>query len=110
MSIAPHQDWVENRWRKMTLAEQLANVGAEFERAWSWRMRGQAELSANAADRMLELLALAIDDPRWRGPKLRELARLREALNEEWLSGRQELPKDLSNYFMVFTRWARAGN
>jgi len=92
----------------MTLAEQLANVGSEFERAWSWRTRGEQTLSANANERMLELMDLTIGDPRWRGAKLRELTRLREEVCAEWLNGANTVPKDLSNYFLAFAVAARA--
>lgn len=90
----------------MTLTEQLANVGSDFERAWSWRAKGQKQLAENATDRMLELLDLTITDPRWRGARLKELARLREAVCEEWLNG-TTMPKDLSKYFLNFAMWAR---
>jgi hypothetical protein len=104
-----HQNLADGRWQTMTLTEQLANVGSEFERAWSWRAKGQKQLAENATDRMLELLDLTITDPRWRGPKLRELTRLREAMCEEWFKGGNSAPKDLSKYFLNFAMWARGG-
>lgn len=103
-----HQDLAGGRWQTMTLAEQLANVGSEFERAWSWRGKGRTDLSESAFDRMSELLYLTIGDKRWRGSTLRELTRLREEINGEWLSRRKSVPKDLSNYFLNFAVWARA--
>ncbi len=104
-----HQNLASGQWQTMTLTEQLANVGSEFERAWSWRAKGNSQYAENATDRMLELLDLTIADPRWRGPKLRELTRLREAVNEEWLKGGDSVPKDLSKYFLNFAVWARGG-
>ena len=103
-----HQDLASGRWQTMTLTEQLANVGSEFERAWSWRMKDRNSLSENAFDRMSELLELTVSDPRWQGARLRELTRLREAIDEEWLSQRKSVPEDLSKYFMTFAVWARA--
>lgn len=103
-----HQDLANGQWRTMVLAEQLANVGSEFERAWSWRAKGNSQYAENALDRMLELLDLTITDPRWQGAKLKELLRLREAVCEEWLKGGDSAPKDLSKYFLNFAVWARA--
>ena len=97
-----HKNLANGRWQVMTLTEQLANVGSEFERAWSWRTKGESALSINANDRMLELMDLTINDLRWRGPKLRELTRLREEVCGEWLNGATSIPKDLSNYFLAF--------
>ncbi len=105
-----HQDLAGGRWYTLTLTEQLANVGSEFERAWSWRSKDENSLSENAFGRMSELLGLTISDPRWRGLRLRELARLRESINEEWLSDRKDAPKDLSDYFMTFAVWSRASH
>ena len=104
-----HQDLANGRWQVMTLTEQLANVGSEFERSWSWRAKGNAQYAENALDRMLELLDLTITDPRWQGPRLRELTRLREAVCEEWLGTTDVVPKDLSSYFLTFAVWARHG-
>lgn len=104
-----HQNLANGRWQTMSLVEQLANVGSDFERAWSWREKGNRQYAENALDRMLELLDLTITDPRWRGPKLRELTRLREAVCGEWLNGTTSAPEDLSKYFLNFAVWARGG-
>ena len=103
-----HQDLASGRWQTLSLTEQLANVGSEFERAWSWRGKGKGELAESAFDRMSELLYLTIENNRQQGPALRELTRLREELNNEWLSGRKDVPKDLSKYFLNFAVWAQA--
>lgn len=63
----------------MSLLEQLANTGSEVERALSWAAKGNAEYSARAFDRALELLDLTIADPKNR-KRLKEITRLREAL------------------------------
>ena len=104
-----HQDLAGGRWQTLTLTEQLANVGSEFERAWSWRGKGKEALAESAFDRMSELLYLTVESNKQQGPALRELTRLREELNNEWLSGHKDAPKDLSKYFLNFVIWARAG-
>ena len=79
MSGPQHRDLAAGRWRSFTLLEQLANTGSEVERALNWAAKGNAEYSALAVDRALELLGLTIADPKNRH-RLRELTRLREAL------------------------------
>ncbi len=82
MSSVPqvqHRELASGRWRSLPLIEQLANTGSEIERALNWAAKGNAEFSALAVDRALELLDLTIADPKHRH-RLRELTRLREAL------------------------------
>ena len=55
-----HQSLADGRWHKMTLAEQLGNVGSEYERALRWKQKGNAKYFDGAFARMLELLALEI--------------------------------------------------
>ena len=50
------------QWAELALVDQLANVGSEVERAI----------------RALELFDLTAADPRWRGPRRREILRARE--------------------------------
>jgi len=69
----------------MTLAEQLGNVGSEYSRARRWKEKGSAELFKKAFARFLELMDLTITDSRWRGPRRRELARVREEACLEFL-------------------------
>jgi len=65
-------------WSAMSLAEQLGNVGSEFERAVRWKQRGKAELAENAALRTLGQLDLTLTDDRHTGCRRREIARLRD--------------------------------
>ena len=77
-----HRELAAGRWFEMPLVEQMANVGSEIERTIAWRGRNPRN-SAAAFDRALELLDLTIADPRHRG-RLRELARVREALADHF--------------------------
>ncbi len=106
MSAKVHRNLADGRWQTMSLAEQLANVGSEFERVWSWRQKGNPQYSERAFDRMLELLDMTIADDRWRGAKRRELTRLREEICRE-VEESTELPRDLSDYFLAFALYAR---
>jgi len=78
MSSAQHQDLANGRWHTMSLAEQLGNVGSEYSRASQWKAKGQAALFQKAFDRLLELIDLTLADNRWRGPKRKEISRVRQ--------------------------------
>lgn len=104
-----HQSLAEGRWYTMTLAEQLGNVGSEYERALRWKQKGNAKYFDRAFARMLELLDLTIADPRWRNHRLKELCRLREFVCDELWNDVREYPdpRDLKNYFYFFAYTAR---
>jgi hypothetical protein len=108
MTAAPHHpDLAAGRWRRLSLAEQLANVGAEVGRMR--RRRAPAEQSA-AFERALELIDLTLADPRWRG-RLKEIARARELLCDAADGGRDygATLEDLDRYFLDFAVLARRG-
>lgn len=75
-----HQDQASGAWFRRSLPEQLANIGSEVERAITWKKKRDHKRFEKAFDRLLELIDLTLDDPRWKGPKRREVARLREEL------------------------------
>ena len=66
-----HQKLASGSWGKMSLAEQLANVGSEVERTISWKEKGNEEYSKKAFERALELLSLTKGS-------LRDLSQLKE--------------------------------
>lgn len=62
-----------------------------------------------ALDRALELLDLTLADPRWRGHRLREIARAREVVCD-YLVGDNECgstDENLDGYFLAFAIAAR---
>lgn len=65
-------------WSELSLAEQLGNVGSDFERAVKWKQRKNEKLAASAKARMLDQLDLTLSDNRHAGPRRREIARVRE--------------------------------
>jgi hypothetical protein len=94
----------------MSLAEQMGNVGSEYERARIWKQRGDTIRFEHAFARMLELLDLTIADPRWRNHRLKELTRTREVICEEFYGEPNPSPQspDLGNYFLYFGILARS--
>jgi hypothetical protein len=76
-----HGDGFSERWRALSLAEQLGNAGSEVSRALKWRSRNPA-IAQGALERALELIDLTLDDPRQVASvaRLREICRLRETM------------------------------
>jgi hypothetical protein len=97
------------RWPQLSLAEQMGNIGSEFDRVISWRKKNNPELAGNAFDRTLELLDLTIADPRWKRPRLKELARTRELVCDALIGENiyNTPPEFLSKYFYQFAVAAR---
>jgi hypothetical protein len=104
-----HRDLAAGRWGRLSLAEQLANVGSEVGRMLRWRGRDE-RLMSGAFDRALELLDLTLADPRWRG-RLREIARARELLCDAAAGGAEYGTRleELDRYFLAFAVAARQG-
>lgn len=97
-----HQNLDTDRWYKMSLAEQLANIGAEVGRSAKWQKRDEKTFDGAVA-RALELFDLTLEDPRWVKRSL-ELGRLKAVFCDGVLGG-QEYGTDLSdfeNYFYPF--------
>jgi hypothetical protein len=105
-----HPNLAAGRWFTMSIAEQLGNVGSEYERALSWKGRGDTVRFEHAFARLLELLDLTIADPRWRNHRLKELTRAREVICEEFCgeSNESSPSADLRNYFLYFGILARS--
>lgn len=93
-----HKDLADGRWYRLSLAQQLGNVGSEFYRA---------RKNESALPRFLELMDLTVADPRWAGRRRRELARVRERACEELRGGKDKAPS-LQAYFDQFALLARS--
>lgn len=61
----------------MPLAVQLANIGAEAERAISWKEKQQSEYANKSFERTMQMLELTIADSK-NLSRLKELTRLKE--------------------------------
>ena len=104
-----HAGLASGRWATLTLAEQLGNAGADVGRAIRARDDGDRGRFDAALDRALELLDLTLADPRWSGPRRREIARTREVVCD-FLVGDNlygSTPELLDGYFLAFAIAAR---
>jgi hypothetical protein len=105
-----HRELAGGKWWRLSLAEQLGNVGSEVGRAIRWSKSNPAR-AESALHRALELFDLTLDDPRHRGSvaRLREIARAREVV-ADFLAGPNEYRStgpSLQRYFDAFALAAR---
>ena len=81
-----HKRLSEGKWEKLSLIEQMANIGSEVSRAINWK--GKSEKDAKISfERALELIDLTIDDPKNLG-RLKEIVRVREIFTDWYLGTR----------------------
>jgi hypothetical protein len=96
------------RWFRLSLMEQMANIGSEVIRAIKWKNKGNEEYSKMAFERALELFDLTIQDPKNRH-RLREVTRARE-LFADYLAGEniyKSSGESWEKYFYAFNYAAR---
>jgi hypothetical protein len=108
-SVVFHPDAAQ-RWNTFTLAEQLGNVGSEVERTLRAHEANNVPRRDLALARALELFDLTATDPRWSGPRRREILRAREqfcgCIFEDDVS--PSSIAGLRRYFLAFAILARA--
>jgi len=98
-----HSHKLATEWGKLSLAEQLANIGSEVSRMIKWRDKDSA-IAERAFERMLELIDLTLQN-QTNGPRLREIARAREVLVQTWQSqvaADNPAWESLNRYFLQF--------
>lgn len=101
---------ISNQWFKMSLCEQMGNIGSEVFRALSFLEREDKVSLENSRLRVLGLLEMSLQDPRWiHGPKLREIARLHEVLVDSLFDQGiyKVTPEEWQDYFLPFAIKAR---
>lgn len=98
-----HKSLASGRWHKMSLSEQLANIGSEFNRALHWKDKNDKESEEKSFDRLLELIDLTISDRRWKN-RISEILRLREVICDFFMNQNSynTNPAVLENYFLLF--------
>lgn len=97
-----HKNLAAGGWFKLSLAEQMGNIGSEVWRA----VRAQGEDQErfwSPVWRALELFDLTLEDERWRGRR-KEIARAREVFCDAVYGGHlyKSSLKDLTRYFDQF--------
>ncbi len=99
-----HKGLAAGRWSTFSFIEQMANIGSEVERALNWKSKGNVDYCQRAFERALELIDLSLDAVK-DFARLKELARLREAL-VDYFWGTNEFasnPESWKKYFFCFT-------
>ncbi|PIQ85933.1 MAG: hypothetical protein COV74_07125 [Candidatus Omnitrophica bacterium CG11_big_fil_rev_8_21_14_0_20_45_26] len=94
------------RWQQLTLAEQMANIGSEVERALNWREKKNMPFSQRAFERALELIDLTLADKRHRR-RFNEITRMRESM-VDFFYGENELQSTAAGWQKYFLQFAHA--
>ncbi|MEX1997516.1 MAG: hypothetical protein WEA04_02450 [Candidatus Andersenbacteria bacterium] len=96
-------------WEKMSLAEQLGNVGSDYERALRWKEKNQPLLFKNAAARTLEQLDRTLTNPKLLPVRRREIARLRDEVCSVLFENEKatQSSRGLQKYFLSMATLAR---
>ncbi len=108
MPVIAHPSLASGRWQKMSLAEQMGNIGSEVHRAIQWHDRHADVLFHRAFERAIELLDLTIADQRWWTGQS-ELTRAREVFCDLFFGGNsfKTNPTSFQGYFDQFALAAR---
>ena len=107
--MTSHPGLTAGRWTAYSLAEQLANVGSEVDRAIAAWEAQRMDRFDRALDRALELFDLTAADRRWRGHRRREILRAREEFCRLFFDDQSaaNAAPTLSRYFLSFAVLAR---
>ncbi|MEK7630467.1 MAG: hypothetical protein AAB417_00330 [Patescibacteria group bacterium] len=94
------------RWHKLSLEEQLGNIGSEVSRAGRWQDKDEKTFWG-AVERGLELLDLTIADTRLNLAEKTEVARAREVFCDAVFGG-HEYGTTFENLLPYFDQFALA--
>lgn len=95
------------RWARMTMYEQMGNIGSEVGRALAAKRRGDQQSMRGALYRGLDLFDVTAE--LWasqKTPRTKELLRAREQFVEAIITGKND--DKLEDYFMRFALVARS--
>jgi len=94
---------MRDKWGKMSLPEQMGNIGSEVIRMINSREKKDRESEKNCFIRSLELIDLTISDKRWKR-RLFEICRIREILCGLFFNDKtyKISTKHLKDYFLFF--------
>ncbi|MBR4536946.1 MAG: hypothetical protein IKO62_09915 [Bacteroidales bacterium] len=101
-----HKKLFESGWSKLTLPQQMANIGSEGSRVVKWLAKGRRDNAERAFERMQELIDLTIAYGRLgqtnRKALLKELCRFRELYCGAFLDGNLDTLSALNRYLDHF--------
>ena len=101
------------RWKSLSLMEQMANIGSEVGRTAKWKRKANSDLAESAFRRALDLFDLTLEYGRLglplRDPMLRELCRAREYFCGAYEESDLEALTWLEKYFGYFAMAWRRG-
>ena len=98
-----HHDLAQGKWHKLSLLEQMANIGSEVYRTIKWKNKNNLDFSNQAFERTLELFDLTIMDKKNK-KRLKEIVRARE-LFADYITGDnlyQSSDEQWKKYFYAF--------
>lgn len=104
-------------WKKLTMPEQMANIGSEVERSIKWKEKNNEKLSQKAFFRALELFDLTLQniaasqkkDKNLLLPVITEIARAKELFADYFIGDNQynSTKESWQKYFKQFNYLAR---
>jgi len=103
-----HKELAQGQWQKLSLAEQIGNIGSELARAKFWHEKGNIENKKKSLERALELINLTLACIK-EGTQLKEVARMQEVVANLFIESQRYLASfnDLERFYMPFALLAR---
>lgn len=106
---------IQETWKNLSFAEQMANIGSEVERAIKWKKKDKNKFSQKAFFRALELFNLTLQDisqtqnSQKHLPKITKVARCKELFADYFIGGNQyqQTTESWQKYFRQFNYLAR---
>lgn len=92
---------IEKKWANYDICEQMANIGAEFDRALRWKKKDKNQ-SLNAFYRTIFLLDASINDKK-NLPRLKEICRLKELIVDYFLG--KNIYRSTEDFFQRYFLW-----
>lgn len=91
-------------WQELSIYEQMANVGSEVQRLFTWQERGKPEMATRAAERAVDLVEKTMADQKNQRYR-KELQKLKQLIVE--FSGQSgeapnTRPATLKKYFLSY--------
>jgi len=97
----------KQRWARMTMYEQMGNIGSEVGRALAAKRQGDPQRMRGALYRGLDLFDVTAELwAKQKTPRTKELLRAREQFVEAIITDKND--DKLEGYFMVFALAARS--